>query len=485
MIVKAHPINYRKFWISKFVDGINIRDSIEPYFNLLDEYGNEYFVLEESAKKIYCSTRLCSYLIYILNQCQIQLDISELSNFFGPPLFDVEGTDLSFLYEEKIPWINKIVQRSSGLIQLPTGEGKTELMTAIIKSWRDSGNILIMANRNAVCETIKERLFHYGVIKETESDDYYEDLRGNKVMIINPPAFCRSWKIQDVELLDLLRNVNLVLIDECESIPSSVELLLEQHCIKDKYIYGFSASADKYEGRELLSTEVFTTLNYDTYCVMYYVGDSTIFKEPAKEIHLKVFQSPSDTFSGTANIQDGRLAIEAILFSVPFSKYAIPYLISYFTNSSDKTLYIPCTITEHVDWLFSLFEDANVPAVHWTASGIYYKEDYISQEDLTEKVATHEVKVVISTQTSWWGVSMKFTDILLFIGSKYNVIIQTIGRTFRIDEPTVWILNTASSNNVFRRAALNRLEWVQSVYPIKSCERIVVQSTGNILTFKE
>jgi predicted amidohydrolase len=50
--------------------------------------------------------------------------------------------------------------------------------------------------------------------------------------------------------------------------------------------------------------------------------------------------------------------------------------------------------------------------------------DGVSQEEMKIALDSKKVKVSISSQISYYGVDIKLTDIILFIGIKYNTIIR-------------------------------------------------------------
>jgi superfamily II DNA or RNA helicase len=183
-------------------------------------------------------------------------DLRPESNFEPPSIIDPGLLPGITLEDYQLRSIKAAMENEFGILKLPTGAGKTEVMCAIIKLFGRSA--VVIADIRVVIEQIKERLD----LRDVAGDDgvglFYGGATptGQKVIVgsiqslSTPPASLRRKKpaayksrLKKARIFqEITKRTNLLLVDECDKAGSKPYRNLFRHHFKGRYKYGFSAT---------------------------------------------------------------------------------------------------------------------------------------------------------------------------------------------------------------------------------------------------
>lgn len=150
--------------------------------------------------------------------------------------------------------IKAALENEVGIVHVPTGGGKTEIMASIIKSYNLP--TVIMADQRIVIEQIKERLELRDIIDEVGL--FYGGSRPNGQKVIvgsiqslsSPPASLRrkNWKQYEkrkensAKFQEIVKASKLLLVDECDKAVDNRYHKLFMNHYNGRYKYGFSGT---------------------------------------------------------------------------------------------------------------------------------------------------------------------------------------------------------------------------------------------------
>jgi len=156
------------------------------------------------------------------------------------PLLPILKSNISF---EKRPYgaaaVEKVLKRKFGVLQAPTGSGKTVI--AIETMVRRNEHTLIVVHTKELMYQWRDRLLDFTDIKEEEiglvGDGRQEGIKKITVGIIN--------SLQKIKVLDGI--FGYVIVDECHRVPSTVfsKFLIR---LDTKYMLGLSATPYRRDG---------------------------------------------------------------------------------------------------------------------------------------------------------------------------------------------------------------------------------------------
>jgi superfamily II DNA or RNA helicase len=449
---RKYPI---EFSIPKFFNGINLYSKLFPTF--LSNYKTEdkvdcYLVDDENELKFSIHmfdmvSRLLKdngYYINYRNDNSIPFDLSS-------PIINLKNENSGSLYPEQYKAVKQIVSKRGSVCQARTGWGKNTLITYLCSHWTDNNNILIMAPILSILEEIKNRALQYDVkIK----DDFSE-----KVTYIHPQGFLNSKLKYDENIKQYLKNVGLILIDECMNITPSMKEILTEYCLNYRCIYGFSATSDKYEGYKLSDIlenryeRPFLKVRPETYSVLYYVGGTGFWlpDDHYFNMYINYMEGWNKEYvrycSENFNLQYMRME-NMVLLSKQIVEYAKNIINKIKNQNTKSTLMIPVKTYCQVDYLYDeLKKDTSLSLIKWTSKikGYFTNGEETKLKNLDEikkKINNFECDVLICNKVGFMGVDFEqINDLLLCIGTK-NGVNQIVGRETRGNTSSlnIWML---------------------------------------------
>lgn len=158
------------------------------------------------------------------------------------------------LYDYQINAIDAAAENDCGIVHVPTGGGKTEIMAGIVKTF-DTATVII-ADQRIVIEQIKERLELREIVDEVGL--FYGGSRPNGQCVVvgsiqslmSPPSTLRrknfkQWKKrkENAEKFQaIVKASGLLLVDECDKATDKRYRKLFTKYYKGRYKFGFSGT---------------------------------------------------------------------------------------------------------------------------------------------------------------------------------------------------------------------------------------------------
>ena len=470
---RKYPI---EFCIDRIFNGVDLLSELWKYWGskyVGEEYTGKWYSflpdVSSNISELKFSIRMSSRLIRILGKLGFYIDLSCLSGLtndgldFSTDYINKEKPEKGSLYTEQYEGIKSCCKKLGAVFEARTGFGKNTIITYLCSHYIGSGNILILGPRYSILEEIKARAEKYDVEVHSKPE--------GKVMYIHPQGFLNSENAKDERYIEWMKNVDMVLIDECESITNSIETLLTSYCTGYRYIYGFSATADKYDGTKLsdiMAADTFHNLRRDTYQILYYVGETGFYKKDENKFTLIVnyVDGLPREYVGWRGNEPFNLQYARMEKSLIESSQAEEYLKYILTNGKlTGTLLIPLKAIEMCEMIWSkVYEhDPSLSIGFWTAKETRYydgngninnfkkldnKTAYTDLKNIVD--VNRALKVLICTSVGFRGVDFKYiNDVLLCIGGNNGIINQIAGRLTRFDTSNlkIWLIGNNEDRN--------------------------------------
>ena len=391
----------------------------------------------------------------ILKDMGVEVDASELNEKLGPPVYSDLGQ--MFLRPEQYEFLKKAMRLWSGVLSLPTAYGKNVMIVYLCMcSAIRNKNILICAPSYSIVDEIKQRFERYGIPISTDMSE------SSKIWAINPVGFMARKDIDTYQ--SWLDNVDMLIVDECDTVTNSLEDLIVNRLPNAKIHLGFSATVDKLNGANLTKIRNFNNLRGETVKILKYFGPAIVHKTPSKVIRIV----ESDIAFG--NYQN-LWSYDKCVNQVWHSPRMVPYLKACIEDNNKyarSTILIPFTNRGHVAHLLLEPRLKKFSIAMWTANGIRFndreEEPNAGLERVKELVNNHEIDVLLTTSVGFKGVDITELKSVMFItGSSYGSVTQILGRVFRYQGdgcPTVYLPRNISENPLYNKAYKSRREIV-------------------------
>lgn len=484
MEIKLHKLNNKLCYYQRCSENEDLTYQLDEILRINRheeevEYNGEKFKvskydhrLQSDENYVYLPTTLIGFLESRVKSIGFTFDVSELN--LVPIALDIESKVdfLSKIYNENTDKICDLLSVISanrcGLINLFTGWGKTwailGLAYAYVTDYAE-GKVCILAQGSAVVNEIKSRLPLFQIPQDR--------------VIIENTASVRSQRFYADWWKDSRESIDLVIIDECDSITDTLMNFLNI-LPNYRFIFGFTATPDAYGG-QFLGTDVdLSWIRGSIYRILQYVGTEIVNEIPRESIKLVVIDSHFSDKSVYMENQFKKFkdAIDRVINSRKFIE-----VLTYVANHAKDTIYLPINnknlinkvIKNAKKWnpdLNFIYWDANSI---WTTDGISFRNHVELNKWLRSTPSDKRSNIIISTRASYRGISLpSLTDILLIENSNYRNIIQSIGRCMRSDYPTVWVPRETDKdkNLLFFCMATKRLKIINQSYPNLTREMI-------------
>lgn len=357
--------------------------------------------------------------------------------FYKPSdYFKVSNEDYEFLKTKfKVNVAELVDQILEGpprsLVQLPTGTGKTFILSTLVKSYIGDGNILVMSPSSMVRNEISDRTgIPVGFNKN------------NKVCIVDYSGFSRSNAIDSDIGTEWMSKVDLVLYDESEAMPEGTEYIITG-CTNARFFYGFSANPDAISDACLYEVERLNEVLRETFDIMKYFGVASVYLSNIKDINLKLFQVNLRRYTKMS----GDFWVINMALKQLTKESFYPRMFMYIINTlkDNKVLFSLIQTKNAMLDTSEMLDGHGIPHICWSADKIEYVNNHVVEDlksdydKLKEYCEQGKVKVILATTVAKRGVNiLQITDVLLLSGNKFGNVNQVIGRvrTTYLDEKT-------------------------------------------------
>lgn len=200
---------------------------------------------------------LLQELINLCKKHDIPLEIEDLRDPPKPLTGDPVKEDMLVnikLFPFQMEAINSALKNEVGIINVPTGGGKTEIMAGVVKAYNKP--TVVIADQRIVIEQIKERLELRDVINEVGL--FYGGSRPNGQHVVvgsiqslmSPPASLKrknfkQWKKRkenSKKFQEIVSASQLLLVDECDKAVDNRYRKLFMKYFHGRYKFGFSGT---------------------------------------------------------------------------------------------------------------------------------------------------------------------------------------------------------------------------------------------------
>lgn len=440
--------NIRDAIIVEYTEELNT--NLLPYFTTNDHIPQLTTIILNGIEYLEFSITflpLLNNIGWILN-----LDLDEINEYFeshdAAKSFSTSNP-LFLTTEQHNMVISKILNKiGRGLVQVRTGYGKTELMIYLTATYLGKGGKLILTDSNQVRNEILTRFRKYGIDPESIN-----------TKILNPISFLRSNASKNEDILYWLSTVELIQIDECESIFTSLSTVISM-CTSRRIIYGYSASPEKVKGKNLSDYSVIPHINSDAFKVLQYVGFSVSYLPPSKvvDVNIAMYKLAPEKFPAYLNHYDSVSGIQMkqrISQSNLFNNNVIFSFLNNFVLPHTKScLFIPIKFLIHGDKIYDYYACSPYHIVQWDGNKLRSnKLGDITQDQLRNLTWEGKLDILVASSVAGRGVDFRnIFDIFFVAYTQYNDVIQLIGRCSR-ESPTtpvtVWMIENKEENTPF------------------------------------
>ena len=381
------------------------------------------------------------------------IDSTEILSKYGKPQFEDIGQ--SFLRDEQYEYMRKVSHYFSGLLTLPTGFGKNTMMVYMVQSsLKYQGNILLMAPTYSIIDEIISRFEQYEVPISKEYDVT------NRVWAINPVGLVSSKRLENPEIVQWLQDCTMLIMDECQEINNSQEVLLTKYLPNCIYRFGASASSDKFFGSNLTEFRSLSHLNLETFRILKYFGPAIVYKAPQRKIRIVDTLIP---FGNYRNVWSYDKCINHLCHHYLMSRY-IAQCLDDNNKDGHSTVLFPFSNRAHVSHFLTDPTLSRFHIIIWTASGIQHNNNLPEEKgaglDRVKQLINEGVDLVFCTSVGYKGIDISgFRSIIFMTSSSYGMITQILGRAFRYKGPglvNVYIARCIGDNPLYNASYWKR-----------------------------
>lgn len=406
------------------------------------------------------------FSIYLLNKFREYLDeesikLLEHDTYAEPMDFNHEG-----LYDYQKEWLTEILKYRRGIIQTPTGKGKTECIARLILSALDNGiTILVTTGISKVIDEIKLRLWEYR--PELELPNYWDS--SAQINIIYPNGFARSYQYNFED--PFWSKVSMVISDEvdCSTSESAWSCYIPVSNPECRW-YGFSATAEKLNADRLDIRENLKCIHTEsTIYVISFFGMSWVFDKP-RNYDIDIIEVPNIGLRAISvelneNV-DSETNVYNQIVNYVFSHEEYLRTIDYILGRYKK-LFIPINNLTYIDNIYNVFGD-KYKVASISGEGYYHnKEGMIDLDKLKYLMEENQIDILLSSASGFKGLDFRgMPNVLLTLGNQAGIVLQYLGRITRQKHFRIFTI-TAGGNwkiPIITNTNINQLKLICSYY---------------------
>jgi hypothetical protein len=381
----------------------------------------------ESIDKFNISVRagLLEYIVFYLIKQGIDRDITIYNN--SPLTITDKWVNIFKKHprgygEHQINDVNTIIKFYSGICDIFTGYGKTEVISCL--SDIIPGNILILAPDNAIQQEISNRLTLYNV-----DHGMYDFTK--RVNVINPVGFMRSKRLNSTSI-EWLKNTTTLLTDEVHHNSANSIAKLFNYLPNLRRSYGFSASPDTKDGLTLspFENELYE-LSSDSITILGFTGIVRVKRLLPIDVTIEKITCH---ISSRADVKASKNWQEAFDVLVTHNKLA-DCIYEIIKRHPEKRFFIPIHKISSGMTLYENLVKLGVKGIIWTSGNILSNppvEAQLSELDTVKYYSTinSDSKFLISTMLE--GIDIPgLNAIIPLSGTNFRTTIQSAGRSSR------------------------------------------------------
>jgi len=402
-------------------------DSKIDYNNKMSTYGtykDPNVCLLDYKNKFY--TGLLARVAWVLDNCGEEYKLIKLVDNVQPSL---SITLPEWLYDHQKKIISKCLEVKRGIVQAPTGSGKSITMAWLIKHFPTEEIIITVPEKNLLkqLKNTLENIFDNEEIGEVSGNK--KEFRRVTVGIINSLS-----KIAK-DNPHRFKQTEVLICDEAHRVGANFYRDLCEACINTDYRIGFSATAWREGGDDKVMEGLLGP-------IMFKINEKDLIEQGilTRPVYIEVpFNSPNKTYSkynnytkvyNTKNGKPDRNEVynHCVIKNPARNNLIINTVIAYLKSNNP----LPCLVliqnVEHGEVLQSLFKlrGLNVPFV-------YGKSSLKERRALVEELKSGKLRVAIASSVFNEGQDIPNLGLGIIAGGggSESRIIQQIGRFIR------------------------------------------------------
>lgn len=408
------------------------------------------------------------YKIYkdILTDKSKELILSEVTR---TPLPSFEN-----LTNEQNSQLSILTSYDRGVNQSFTGSGKTEVIATLANyCLHHNEKCIIIAPTKRACDEIRDRLLiRYSI----DCSSYYNP--DSYINLFNSRGFFESEKCQIED--PFWKDVKWCICDEVEKIFSNnvEDCFYEmENCSR---WYGFSATADKLEGKPI-TVEIGSEVIGRNLRLVKYFGFTTVYNKPSFKyieiIHVDVKRFWILQQKDKSTINDGGGLAE--YYDNSLGSGYIPYVDTYFDEElaltikriaiKEGSMFIPLSRREILtDWLQNWWKDTEVIFINGSGYQLWKDGEIkmiLSLREVKEMVLSKRIKYVFGTVSAFNSLDLVgMQNVMLLAYSSASMTLQAIGRVARGNLLRIFLPYCSKDETVIRRDYERRLKLILNYY---------------------
>lgn len=353
--------------------------------------------------------------------------------------------------------LDTLLSHTKGILQIPTGSGKTEIIATITRNVVDNlDHILIISETTPVLDEIRSRLTKLGV----NVPGYFD--KDNLINVIKPSGFCRHGLYNEEAIRDYFSKVKFILADEVETTVTPSFIKLFENMPSVKYMWGFSASANKNKATGIPKNgTIKDVLNENTTGVIAYYGFTAVDDRP-KDFDINIYTVWSDV-RVHPDIQQRQEVIRRVFSSQAFRK-----TLRSIVNEGE-TLFVPVNIKGAFYDIINdpMFAHFRIMMISGDGYVMYHNGNAVSMdiEECKYRIANKECQFVFGTSSSYRGIDFHGIDsILLTFEAQSGILRQCIGRLTRQQHFNIYLLRPKEKIAFLTSAFWNMYKEIKQYY---------------------
>lgn len=369
-----------------------------------------------------------------------------------PILIDPSQIPQSTLRDDQYDVLIRMLSVDRGLIQLPTGYGKTYLYCYATKFLPKP--LMIWVPTNVLIDEVKSR-FNSMNLSTTD------------IHIINPISITATNDFKDGNYDSLLSSIKTLIMDEAQSFPNSYQQLYSKMTNLER-AFGFSATPDKRLAQFLTNSKIRSTDELELLLPIF--GRSIA----SSKLTNKVSTYITDLHLGSNNIKLStnpnrdkeefmKLYSRSLLTIFSKKNYSTieDYLLKMINHSlsdpnSNHTIFIPYFSHKHIIWVLNSYKLKKYKIAVWNKSGLYFNDLTSYPESkayplIKTLISSNRLNILFGSSISYKGIDIpELQRVCFFIASSYGLFTQILGRAARNNNNiTVYLPHNIDNNEVY------------------------------------